>query len=165
MQRTLLILDGTTQLEDALAETRHLCDPGDKLTILSVAEKPAPALLGSQLSSVGATPYTAGALGSLAPRGAPDNPRFESDDATERRMAGELRDRLDEQVANLAEDEIELWTEAIVRDAPAEAVAAYIRSSDIERVAVPRASLPRLRELLGAGMLDGRLAPVVVLSS
>jgi hypothetical protein len=165
MQRTLLILDGTNQLETALAEARYLCDPGDKLTILTVAEKPAPALLGMQVSPVAAELYTGTALGSLAPRGAPDNPRFESDDATERRAAGDLRDQLDDQIETLRADDIELWTQAIVRDEPAEAVAAYIRSSDIERIAVPRASVPRLRELLGESTLDGRLAPVIVLSS
>jgi hypothetical protein len=165
MQRTLLILDGTNQLESSLAEARYLCDPGDKLTILAVAEKPAAALLSTQVSQMAAEPYTGGALGSVTPLGAPDNPQFESDDATERRVAGDLRDQLDSQVEALKTDGIELWTQAIVRDEPAEAVAAYIRSSDIERVVVPRASLPRLHELLGENTLNGRLAPVIVLSA
>jgi hypothetical protein len=165
MQRTLLILDGTNQLRDALTEASHLCDPGDKLTVLAVAEKPSPALLGTERSPMTAEPYTGGGLGTVASSGASDVPVFEADDATERRVAGELRDQLDEQVATFDSGDIELWTQAIVRDEPAEAVAAYVRSSDVERIAVPRASLPRLRELLGVSAMDGGLAPVILLPS
>jgi nucleotide-binding universal stress UspA family protein len=159
--RTLLILDGTNALDEALADARALCDPGDKLTVLAVAEKPPPALIGSRPSPAIAEPVT-GVSG-----GGSDVPVFESNDATERRVAGELRDRLDEQAAELREDHVELWTQAIVRDAPGEAVAAYVRSSDIARIALPRSSLPRLREMLdgsgGKDAIEGRLAPVIVL--
>ena len=65
------------------------------------------------------------------------------------------------------ENGIRMWTQAIVRDRPAQAVAEYVRSSDFAEVAVPRRSLARLHELLtdnrGQDALDGNLVPVIVL--
>jgi nucleotide-binding universal stress UspA family protein len=166
--RTLLILDGTNRVDEALADARTLCDPGDKLTILAVAEKPSAALLGTEPGPASTEPYTGGVVGGVA-SGSPDVPVLESDDATERRVAGELRDELDEHTARLDDDGVPIWTQAIVRDAPAEAVAEYIRSSDVNRIAIPRSSMDRIREMLtgseGKRTLDGELAPVIVLPS
>jgi nucleotide-binding universal stress UspA family protein len=165
--RTLLILDGTNLVDEALTDARVLCDPGDKLTILAVAEKPPGELIGSRPSPVAMDPYTGGTVGGVGTHGGSDVPVFESDDDTEARVAGELRDRLDEHLAEFEEDEVELWTQAIVRDAPGEAVAAYVRSSDVARIVLPRSSLTRLQKLLegsdGKDTLQGRLAPVIVL--
>lgn len=167
MRRTLLILDGTNELEAALADARHLCDPGDKLTVLAVAEKPSPAILGTKPSPAAADPYTgSGPSGGVQPRGGLDVPEVESEDATERRVAGDLRDKLDEKVAEFDAGDVEVWTQAIVRDEPAEAVANYIRSSDVTQIAVPRRSLPRLHELLrkhGEDPLDGKVTPLIIL--
>lgn len=166
--RTLLILDGTNQVDEALAEARTLCDPGDKLTVLAVAQKPAPELLGTEPGPASTEPYTGGVVGGVA-SGGPDVPVIESEDATERRVAGELRDELDEHTAGLNNNGVPIWTQAIVRDAPAEAVAAYIRSSDVNRIVIPRSSMDRIRELLDGGegkqTLNGELAPVIVLPS
>lgn len=165
--RTLLILDGINQVDAALADAQALCDPGDKLTVLAVAEKPAPELLGTQPGPAATEPYTGGFAGGVA-SGSPDVPVIESEDATERRVAGDLRDELDEHTAKFDGD-LPIWTQAIVRDAPAEAVAAYIRSSDIGRIAIPRSSMDRMRQLLagheGKQTLDGKLAPVILLPS
>jgi hypothetical protein len=165
MKRILLILDGTDRLDDALAEVKYLCDPNDRLTVLAVAETPPRALLGSKPYPVSPDLYMdpAGNVGAAAPS---DVPILESEDETERRIAGELRDTLDEHVAAM-QNGIRIWTQAIVRDRPAEAVAEYVRASDFEEVAVPRRSLARLHDILtdGAGQdaLDGTLAPVIVL--
>ena len=165
--RTLLILDGTNLVEEALLDAKLLCDPGDKLTVLAVAEKPPGEMIGSQPSPVAMDPYTGGTVGGAGTRGGADVPVFESTDNTEARVAGELRDRLDEHLAEFEDDEVELWTQAIVRDAPGEAVAAYVRSSDVARIVLPRSSLTRLQKLLegsdGQDTLRGRLAPVIVL--
>jgi hypothetical protein len=95
-----------------------------------------------------------------------DVPVIEAEDETERRIAGELRDVLDERIGAL-QDTIRIWSQAIVRVQPAEAVAEYVRASDFAEVAVARRSLPRLHELLtdqtGQDALDGSLAPVIVL--
>jgi len=97
--RTLLILDGTNRIDEALADAQELCDPGDKLTVLAVAEKPPAQLLGTQPGPASTEPYTGGTVGGVA-SGSPDVPVIESEDATERRVAGELRDELDERTAS-----------------------------------------------------------------
>jgi nucleotide-binding universal stress UspA family protein len=166
--RTLLIVDGTNSADEALRDARILCDPGDKLTVLAVAEKPPAELLGTQPGPAATEPYTGGAVGGIA-SGSPDVPIIESDDATERRVAGELRDELDQHTARLDSRGVEIWTQAIVRDAPGEAVAAYVRSSDVNRIVLPRSSIDRIRELLdgtdGKKTLEGELAPVIILPS
>jgi nucleotide-binding universal stress UspA family protein len=165
MKRILLILDGTDRLDEAMAEVKHLCDPNDKLTILSVAETPSPEVLGMRPSHITPEPYTGPGGAPTAPSGL-DVPIMESEGDVERRIAGELRDALDERVGAL-QNGIRIWTQAIVRDRPATAVADYVRASDFEEVAVPRRSLDRLHELLtdpsGQDALDGSLAPVIVL--
>ena len=92
---------------------------------------------------------------------------METDDDTDARVAGELRDSLDKQTAKADTSGIDIWTQAIVRDELGEAVAEYVRSSDIDRIVYPRSAMPRLRELLknreGLDAIEGRLAPVVVL--
>jgi hypothetical protein len=161
MKRILLILDGTEAVDAALSEVKHLCDPNDKLTVLAVAQTPRREVLGmepaSSLSPTGGPSWTGGGL---------DVPIMESEGEAESRFAGELRDALDSHVAR-AENGIRIWTQAIVRDRPAEAVANYVRASDFEELTVPRRSLPRLHELLtdpaGQDALDGTLAPVIVL--
>ena len=166
--RTLLILDGTNLVDEALSDTRALCDPGDKLTILAVAEKPPGEMLGMTPGPASVEPFTGGTVGGVGGT-ASDVPVIESEDATERRVAGELRDRLDQHAAEMKDDDVEIWTQAIVRDEPAEAVASYVRSSDVGRIVLPRSSLDRIRELLagrdGDDTLEGRLAPVIVLPS
>ena len=165
--RTLLLIDGTNLVEEALLDARLLCDPGDKLTILAVAEKPPAELTGSKPSPVAMDTFRGGTVGGVGNHGGSDVPVFESDEDTEARVAGELRDRLDEHLAEFEDEEVELWTQAIVRDAPGEAVAAYVRSSDVARIVLPRSSLTRLQKLLegsdGQDTLRGRLAPVIVL--
>jgi hypothetical protein len=93
-------------------------------------------------------------------------PIIESEDDAERRAAGELRDALDEKIAGRTNG-VDVWTQAIVRDKPAEAVADYMRQSGFAEIAVPQGSLDRLHELLtddeGQDALDGSLAPVLVL--
>jgi hypothetical protein len=165
MKRILLILDGTDRLDAALAEVKHLCDPNDRLTILAVAETPPRELLGMRPSNVTPEPYV-GPAGAVGPVSGLEVPILEGEDATERRIAGELRDVLDERVGAL-QNGIRIWTQAIVRDQPAVAVAEYVRATDFAEVAVPRRSLPRLHALLtdtaGQDALDGTLAPVIVL--
>jgi hypothetical protein len=166
LKRILLILDGTDQLESALAEVQHICDPGDKLTVLAVAEKPGAEVLGMAPRDIYPEPLT-GPGGSVAARIAPDAPVLEATADTESRVAGELRDALDARVAKLDKDGVDIWTQAIVRDEPAEAVAEYARASGFAEVAVSRKSLDRLHELLtdkdGSDVLDGSIAPVILL--
>jgi hypothetical protein len=165
MKRILLILDGTDRLDAALSEVKHLCDPNDRLTVLAVAETPPKELSGMRPSTVSARTVQGidGFTGMPLPS---DLPVIEHEDEAERRFAGELRDILDERIGAL-QDSIRIWTQAIVRERPAEAVAEYVRASDFAEVAVPRRSLPRLHELLtdpaGQDALDGSLAPVIVL--
>jgi hypothetical protein len=165
MKRILLILDGTDGLDNAMAEVKHLCDPNDKLTVLAVAETPSREIIGSMPPRVEPEPYTAHTAGVAASTGS-DVPIFEEEDEVERRIAGELRDRLDERLTGM-QNGIAVWTQAIVRDKPATAVADYVRVSDFAEVAVSRGSLSRLHELLtddaGQDALDGTLAPVIVL--
>ncbi len=165
MKRILLILDGTDRLDAALAEVTHLCDPNDKLTVLAVAETPRRELIGTRPARVAPEPYTGPAVATGAISGI-DVPILESEDETERRIAGQLRDILDERVGAL-HNGIRIWTQAIVRNQPAEAVAEYVRASDFAEVTVPRRSLLRLHELLtdaaGQDALDGSLAPVIIL--
>jgi nucleotide-binding universal stress UspA family protein len=163
--RTLLILDGTNYFDEALDDAKALCDPGDKLTVLAVAEKPAPAVLGYEPSPTNIEPYTGVTIGRVGV--GPDLPVLESEDDTDARVAGELRDSLDEHAAKADTSGIDVWTQAIVRDEPGEAVAEYVRSSDIDRIVFPRSALQRLREMLkghdGMDAIEGRLAPVIVL--
>jgi hypothetical protein len=165
MKRILLILDGTDRLDTAMNEVKHLCDPHDKLTVLAVAETPPRELIGSTPPRTEPEPYTAHTAGIAASTGS-DVPVFEDEDDVERRIAGELRDTLDESLTGM-QNGIAVWTQAIVRDKPATAVAEYVRASDFAEVAVPRRSLSRLHELLtddaGQDALDGSLAPVIVL--
>jgi hypothetical protein len=168
MKRILLILDGTDRLEPALMEAKELCTTDDKLTVLAVAETPAREVLDTQRPG-GPVPQPqpyAPVAGDVGARSAPDVPIIESEDDVARRAAGELRDTLDAKIGGSANG-IEVWTQAIVRDKPAEAVADYVRQSGFAEVAVPEGSLDRLHELLtdddGQDALDGSLAPVVVL--
>ena len=166
--RTLLILDGTHHVDEALKEASALCETGDKLTMLAISEKPPAEVIGMEPGPTMADPYTGGGIGGLASGGA-EIPVLETDDDTERRVAGELRDSLDQHTAHADLDGLDVWTQAIVRDEPGEAVANYVRSSDIDRIVVPRSSLEHIRELLerdsGGETLDGTLAPVIVLPS
>lgn len=163
--RTLLILDGTNHFDEALNDTKALCGPGDKLTVLAVAEKPAPAILGYEPSPANIEPYTGAPVGRVGV--GPDLPVLESEDDTDARVAGDLRDSLDEHTAKADTGGIDIWTQAIVRDELGEAVAEYVRSSDIDRIVYPRSAMPRLREMLknheGLDAIEGRLAPVIVL--
>jgi hypothetical protein len=158
--RTLLILDGTNHFDEALSDARALCQPGDKLTVLAVAEKPQPEIIGYEPPTV--VEPLAGRVGA-----GPDVPIMESDEETDARVAGELRDSLDEQAAMADTSGIDLWTQAIVRDEPGAAVAEYVRSSDIDRIVFPRSAVQKLRDLFqdrgGMDAIEGRLAPVIVL--
>ena len=154
-KQILVPVDGIEDARTAVGAIPKICAAGDECVILAVLEEPDRELIGSTPTHVIPEPYT-GAGGSEGPRAPNDAPVFLPREEMREVVARDMAEQLDRMTQALRDGGIQVRTDTVFTDSPAEAVLDYAGDIDAE-IVVTR----QTQEKLGSGRDDGRFAAVL----
>ena len=165
MKRVLVPLDGTENAEEALAWLEHLCAPGDLVVLLSVKRPENPERIGGVPGRV-VTGGFAGPSGGVVGIATPDASVFaETTDQVSGRQLSEARDYLESLADGMRRPGLEVKTETLIADDPAEMVVRYARQMKPTFITVCRRTHFGISELVFGSatmqLLQAEVAPVL----
>ena len=130
-KQVLIPVDGLDDARTAAGAIPQICEPGDQCILLAVLEEPDTELIGSTPTHVMPEPYT-GAGGSEGPRAPNDAPIFIPREEMRETTARDISEALDRLTQPLRDSGIEVRTDTVFSDTPAQTVADYAGDIDAE---------------------------------
>jgi nucleotide-binding universal stress UspA family protein len=144
-KRLLVPVDGVDDADEAIRALPQVCEPGDEIVLLAVAEEPDKELSGSRPLSAIPEPYTgpAGGPGPLVPN---DIPTFVSTEEIKEVQTRELYEALHIRGVQLKDKGFGVNVHVIFSDHPAKAILDYARDIDPAQIYMTRRGHERLYE-------------------
>jgi nucleotide-binding universal stress UspA family protein len=169
MKRVLVPLDGTKDAEAALPFLEQVCSPGDSVVLLCVAKPENPERSGSRPGRRVRGAF-AGPSGGVMGMVTPDVPVFaETKDQSVERQLSEAHDYLEGIASELRKSGLEVATQAMIDDKPAEAIVDMAKEVKPTFIAMLRRTHfgigERLFGSVATQIVEAEVAPVLFVPS